>query len=232
MSLFGFPQLASGASAVLNYNVLLLLGMFLSALSAWALARHVTGDPLASAAAGVVYAFLPWRMEQIPHLQFQWGAFLCLTLLFLLRYLESGRRRDLVLFAVAFGWNALANVHYAFFSGFLVAVALAWAWLRDVPERGAAHRNGGRRDGRGRRFHFFRSRRATARRRRLYGFRRGLSEIQMFSGRWTDFLSAGEKNWLWGPVTARFQAPERHFFPGAAAIVLAVARTGHPLAAG
>ena len=221
VSFFGFPLLAAGASAVLNYNVLLLLGMFSSALSAWALARHVTGDPLASAAAGVVYAFLPWRMEQIPHLQFQWGAFLCLTLLFLLRYLESGRRRDLVLYAVAFGWNALANVHYAFFSGFLVAVALAWAWLRHVPERG-------------RRIAatalatavaslpflpFAAGYRAAS---RLYGFRRGLSEIQAFSGRWTDFFSAGEKNWLWGPVTARFQAPERHFFPGAAAIVLAV----------
>jgi hypothetical protein len=222
VSFFGFPLLAAGASAVLNYNVLLLLGMFSSALSAWALARYVTGDPLASTAAGVVYAFLPWRMEQIPHLQFQWGAFLCLALLFLLRYLESGRRRDLVLYAVAFGWNALANVHYAFFSGFLLVVALAWVWLRDVPER--------------RRrivatvlatavaslpfLPFAAGYRAAS---RLYGFRRGLSEIHAFSGQWTDFLSAGEKNWLWGPVTARFQAPERHFFPGAAAIVLAVA---------
>ena len=222
VSFFGFPLLASGASAVLNYNVLLLLGMFSSALSAWALARHVTGDPLASAAAGVVYAFLPWRMEQIPHLQFQWGAFLCLTLLFLLRYLESGRRRDLVLFAAAFGWNALANVHYAFFSGFLVAVAMGWAWLRAVPERGRRIGTAVVATGVASLpfLPFAAGYRAAS---RLYGFQRGLSEIQVFSGRWTDFLSAGEKNWMWGAVTARFQAPERHFFPGVAAIALAVA---------
>ena len=66
------------------------------------------------------YAFLPWRLSQLPHFQFQWGVFLCLLLLFLLRYLEAGRRRDLVLFGVFFGWNALANVHYALFSAFAV----------------------------------------------------------------------------------------------------------------
>ncbi len=221
VSFFGFPLLAAGASAILNYNVLLLLGMALSALGAWALAREVTGDPLAAAVAGVVYAFLPWRMEQIPHLQFQWGVFLCLTLLFLMRYLEQGRRRDLVLYAVAFGWNALANVHYAFFSGFLVAVALAWAWLREVPERG-------RRTGAVAlataiaTLPFLPFAAAYRSAERLYGFRRHLSEIQTYSGRWTDFLSAGERNLLWGQLTERFSAPERHFFPGVAALLLGV----------
>jgi hypothetical protein len=220
VSLFGFPLLAAGASAVLNYNVLLLLGMALSALGAWALAREITGDPLASVVAGVVYAFLPWRAAQIPHLQFQWGVFLCLTLLFLVRYLEEGRRRDLVLYAVAFGWNALANVHFALFSGFLVAVALAWGWLRALPERGRRTRAAV--------FAaalaalpflpFAAGYRAAE---RLYGFRRHITEIQTFSGRWTDFLSAGDKALFWGPLTQRFWAPERHFFPGALAIVLA-----------
>ena len=220
VSWFGFPLLAAGASAVLNYNVILLLGMFLSALGAWALAREITGDPLASAIAGVVYAFLPWRMEQIPHLQFQWGVFLCLILLFLMRYLEEGKRRDLVLYAVAFGWNALANVHFAFFSGFLVAVVLAWGWWRALPERG-------RRIGAAIGatavaalpfLPFAAGYRAAE---RLYGFRRYVSEIQTFSGRWSDFLSSGEKNFLWGPLTKRFWAPERHFFPGVVAFLLA-----------
>ena len=90
VAVFGFPLLAAGASALVNYNVLLLLGMFLSALAAWALAREITGDPLASVLAGLVFAFLPWRFSQLPHLQFQWAGFLCLSLLFLLRYLERG----------------------------------------------------------------------------------------------------------------------------------------------
>jgi hypothetical protein len=61
--------------------------------------------------------------------QFQWGAFLALLLLFLLRALESGRRRDAALFGLFFAWNALSNVHYAVFSGLLVLLVLAHGFL-------------------------------------------------------------------------------------------------------
>ena len=70
VAVFGFPALWSGASALFNYNLLLLLGMFLSAISAWALSREVTGDPIASVLAGLVFAFVPWRFSQLPHLRF------------------------------------------------------------------------------------------------------------------------------------------------------------------
>ena len=116
-SLFGFPLYAAGVSTLTAYNFLFLLGMFLSGLSAWALARYVTGDAAASLLAGIVYAFVPWRLAQIPHVQYQWGPFLALALLFLLRFFDRGRPRDAVLFGVFFAWNALANVHYALFSG-------------------------------------------------------------------------------------------------------------------
>jgi hypothetical protein len=84
-AVFGFPLLAAGAPLVVNYNVNLLLAMFLSALAAWALARDWTGDPAASLAAGVIYAFLPYKIAQLPHLHMQWGAFLPLVFLFLVR---------------------------------------------------------------------------------------------------------------------------------------------------
>ena len=146
VAVFGFPLLAGGASPLLNYNLLLLLGMFLSAISAWALAREITGDPIAAVLAGLVFAFLPWRFSQLAHLQFQWAGFLCLLLLFLLRYLQRGRRRDAVLFGVCFAWNALCNVHYAVFSGFLVGVTLALFTLQPGPARGRRLRgaDGGR----------------------------------------------------------------------------------------
>ena len=220
VSLFGFPLLAAGASAVLNYNVLLLLGMWSSAIAAWALARRITGDPLASAAAGVIYAFVPWRMEQIPHLQHQWGAFLCLLLLFLVTYLEEGRRRDLVLYAVAFAWNALANVHYALFSGLLVALTLVWAWLVAIPGGARRLRNAALATLAGGLVFlpFAAGYRAAE---KLYGFRRYIGEIAYYSGWWTDFLSAGARNFFWGPITQRWRVPERDLFPGALALLLA-----------
>ncbi len=222
-SLFGFPLYAAGASALFVYNFLFLLGMWLSALAAWALAREITGDGLAALVAGVVYAFAPWRLAQLPHIQFQWGAFLALSLLFLLRYLTQGRRRDGVLFSVCFAWNALCNVHYAIFSGLLVLavvgheiVAGGWKPMRRkvfgvgvavtaaaivvlpfyVPYQKASE---------------------------LYGLRRGWSEIDFFSGRPIDFLTAGPQNKLYGPLTQSWAQPEGDFFPGISVVLLAVA---------
>ncbi len=220
VALFGFPLVALGASPVVVYNSLLLLGMFLSALAAWALARWVTGDPLASLVAGIVYAFVPWRLSQLPHLQFQWGPFLCLLLLFLLRYLHSGRRRDLALFAVSFAWNVLANLHFALFAGLLVAVTLA------VEAIGGGTGSAGR-IGRVLAAAAFATAvclpwllpyRAAV---EMYGMRRGIREMELYSGRLTDFLSAGERNRLYGPWTRRWDAPEGFFFPGILPLVLA-----------
>lgn len=220
VALFGFPLLAAGASPLLNYNALLLGGMFLSALSAWALARYVTGDALASVLAGFVFAFVPWRMSQIPHLQFQWAGFLALSLLFLLRYLDHGKRRDAVALGAAFAWNALCNVHYALFGGMLVAVTLAVSMLQGRGDwrrwRGAllATALGG--------LVFvpfaLPYREASA----LYGMKRYFGEILTFSGRLGDFLSAGDRNRLYGPLTTRWRGAEGDFFPGLLPVALAI----------
>ncbi len=220
-SLFGFPLYAAGVSTLTAYNVLFLLGVFLSAFGAWALAREITGDTAAALLAGLVYAFSPWRMSQIPHVQFQWGAFLPLLLLFLLRYLDAGRRRDLLLFAVGLAWNALCNVHYAFFSAALVAAVLGLealtkgeiarkrigAALLAVAVAGATVSP------------FFIP---YARASRLYGMKRSAQEAEFFSGRVTEFLSAGVRNKLYGKATQRFSHPEGDFFPGLVPAALAV----------
>jgi hypothetical protein len=218
-AVFGFPLLAGGASLITNYNVLLLLGMFLSALSAWALARYVTGDPLASLAAGVVYAFLPYKLAQLPHVHMEWGAFLCLVFLFLLRYLDEGRRRDAVLLAVAFAWNAYAVIQYAFFTGFLVVTVLVLeaiqseAARRRLPAALLAMAIGG--------FAFLPFAIPYVKASKLYGMRRTVGEMTYFSAKPSYFLSAGDRNRFWGPVTQKFRGHEGDFFPGIVAIGLA-----------
>jgi hypothetical protein len=226
-AVFGFPLYAAGASTLLTANVLMLLGMALSGIAAWALAREVTGDSAASLLAGIVYAFVPWRIAQLPHVQFQWGPFLALILLFLLRAFdadpEAGRRRDAALFGLFFAWNAVTNVHYALFSGLLVALAVFHAALtldRDV---------------------FLRRARPIAlagavacvaalpfyvpyaRAAREYGMVRGEGEIETYSGRPVDFLTAGPQNKLYAPLTQKWAHAEGDFFPGLAVIVLAAA---------
>jgi hypothetical protein len=222
-ALFAFPLYAVGVSTLTAYNVIFLLGMFLSGLAAWALARDATGDGLTAIVAGMVFAFSPWRISQIPHIQFQWGAFLALSLLFLLRYLESGSRRDAVLFGICFAWNALCNVHYAIFSGFLIGVALfveglviGWSVFRPrLLGAAAAMAVAGVVV-----LPFFVPYALAS---RLYGMSRGYSEIETYSGVWTDFLSAGEKNKPYASLTKRWGKPEGDFFPGVTAIALATA---------
>jgi hypothetical protein len=221
VAVFGFPVLAGGASPLFNYNLLLLAGMFLSAVSAWALAREVTGDPIASVLAGLVFAFVPWRFSQIPHLPFQWGGFLCLSLLFLLRYLDRGSRRDAALFGACFAWNALCNVHYALFSGFLVGLTLLLFAAGDVPERGRRLRGAILAAALGA-LAFAPFALPYREARQLYGMRRYLGETLVFSARLSDFLSAGARNRLYGVATERWARAEGDLFPGLVPVALAV----------
>ena len=219
-AVFGFPLLAFGAPLVLNYNCLLLGGMFLSALSAWALARYVTGDAAASLAAGLVYAFLPYKLSQLAHVHMEWGPFLCLVFLFLLRYLDTGKRRDAVLLAVFSAWNFIACIQYAFFTAFLVVVVLAWEAVTGGPDRRRRIRNAVL---------------AMAlagvaclpfaipykKASDLYQMRRSIGEMTFFSAQPGYFLSAGERNRLWGPLTVRWRGYEGDFFPGLMPLALA-----------
>jgi hypothetical protein len=220
-SLFGFPLYAASVSTLAAYNVLFLLGMFLSAMAAWALAFYVTRDAASSLIAGVVFAFVPWRIAQIPHIQYQWGGFLALSLLFVLRYLDEGRSRDLLLFGVFFAWNAVTNVHYALFLAMAVGVVLALEWL--------AAGSGGTR----RRVTAIAGATAVAavlvapfyvpyaKASELYRMTRGEDEIAVFSGRPIDFLTAGPQNKLYAPLTQKLAQAEGDFFPGIAVVILA-----------
>jgi hypothetical protein len=152
----------------------------------------------------------------------QWGAFLPLFLLFLWRFLEGGRRRDLALFAVFFAWNAIACVHYGIFGGFallltlVVEVTRRRAWSTDVPRRVAAATGA--------------SLVAIApfaipyiRASRLYHFRRGVGELAHYSASPEAFLCSGFRSKIYGGVTARFGAPEAELFFGFVVPALAVA---------
>jgi hypothetical protein len=219
-ALFGFPLYAAGLSTLASYNVLFLLGMLLSGVGAWALARWITGDAAASLLAGFVYAFNPWRLAQIPHIQFQWGAFLPLFLLFLLKYVDEQRRRDAALFALFFAWNALCNLHYALFGGMTAVLVLVWA--------GLAKPDGWRR---ARSALLWLTLACAAvlpflwpyfRVAQLYGGRRSAGEMQTFSGRFVDFLTAGAQNKLYAPLTQHLGKAEGDFFPGIVPVLLLV----------
>jgi hypothetical protein len=139
LSLVASPLQWLGADPIAAYNVLFLLSFPLCAISAHALAYTLIGRHDAAALAGVVFAFNPYRISQIAHLQILWVFWMPLALMALHRYARDGRRRWLVLFAAMWVGQALSNGYFLLFFPLLIALWAAWflAPRRDLQRLGA-----------------------------------------------------------------------------------------------
>ncbi len=98
------------------HNVLTLGSFWLAGISMYLLVRELTVAPLPSVIAGCVYAFFPYRIGQLSHVQLLLTGWLPLALLFLHRALKTARLRYFVLFAICFTLEALASYYLAYFS--------------------------------------------------------------------------------------------------------------------
>ncbi len=137
-ALLGAPLLWLGASPVLTYNILLVVGFVLTALAMRALVVRWTGDQWAGLVAGALFAFNAHLMTRLPHLQAVHAYALPWALLALDRLVTYVRTRDAV-------WLGLAVLAAALTSGYLlmsVTFALAaallvqprlWAWRQSGP---------------------------------------------------------------------------------------------------
>ncbi len=136
-SLMGAPLLWLGASPVLVYNLLVMLGL---ALSGWAMALVInrwTGSRSGGIVAGALFAFNAHLLTRFPHLQAQHLEFMPLALLAFDRVLTRSRPLDVMLLAGAFVLQALcANYTMVFLAFGLVAALICRpdGWL----ERGRA----------------------------------------------------------------------------------------------
>jgi hypothetical protein len=204
IALLLFPLRMLGIGPVAAQNVAILLGFAFSGFAMYLLGRRLTGSWTAGMAAGVFYAFVPFRFVHLPHVQHIWGGWLPLLLLALLRYADRPTRKRAVVFAAAFVMNGLTNIHYLFFGALASAItaalllprskwrellfATAGALLVLAP--------------------FLYPYAAVA---KLYGMQRGWEEVLHFSALPSD--------WLPGFVAE----PERRLYPGALAYVGALA---------
>ena len=117
-----FPLRFLGVGAIGAYNVGMLLGIALCGFGMYLLAYRLSGSWLGGMAAGVFYAFVPWRYLQMSHIQHMWGGWLPLMLLALLRYAERPTRKRAIVFAALFVANGLSNIHYLFFGALACAL--------------------------------------------------------------------------------------------------------------
>lgn len=117
-----FPLRAAGVTPIAAYNVAMLAGFAFCGFAAYLLGRRLTGCFVGGIAAGIFYAFVPFRFVHLPHLQHVWGGWLPLLPFALLLYAEKPARRRAAFFAAVFAMNGLTNIHYLLFGALASAI--------------------------------------------------------------------------------------------------------------
>ncbi|MEJ5310453.1 MAG: hypothetical protein WHX52_11820 [Anaerolineae bacterium] len=104
------------------HNFTVLLAHILSGYAMFCLARYVTRSPEGAFFAGLVFAFYPYRMAESVHPVLVSTQWMPLYLLFLIRLVEEGRRRDIIPAAFFALLTALTSWHLLIFTVFISAV--------------------------------------------------------------------------------------------------------------
>jgi hypothetical protein len=123
--LLGAPLAWLGASPVLVYNVVLMIGFALTAWAAYAVVKEWTGDDVAGLVAGSAFAFNSHLLTRLAHVQavHAWG--LPLALLAADRIVVSARRRDALWLALWMIAMAATSGYLAVFGVVMIGVVLA-----------------------------------------------------------------------------------------------------------
>jgi len=111
---------------ILTYNLTHFLTWPASAIAAYWLAFTVLRRRDAAFLAGLAFAFAPYRMGQLGHIQVLALFWLPIALVGLHRYVADRRRRWLVLFGAAWLMQSLSNGYFMFFGGVLIALWIAY----------------------------------------------------------------------------------------------------------
>lgn len=225
IAVFTTPLIALGPTPALAYNVALLLSGALSGFFTYLLVWRLTGSSAAAICAGLAYAFAPFRAGQLSHLQVLTSQWLPLMLLGLHGYLESGRRRWLVMFAAAWLLQSLSNGYYLLFAPVLIGAWLLWFAIAGRRWRPAAAIAGA----------WIAASLALLpmlltyhRVHQALGLSRPLGEIRMFSGHLSSFLKPPPMLRFW--PESPLPAAEDFLFPGFTIVLLVL--LSFPAAAG
>ena len=123
-----FPLRILGMAPLTAYNVAILAGFAFCGFATYLLGLRITGSALAGIAAGIFFAFVPYRFTQLPHVQHVWAGWLPMLVVALLHYVEQPGWRRAALFGGAFLMNGLTNIHWLLFGSFAIAVAALIVW--------------------------------------------------------------------------------------------------------
>jgi hypothetical protein len=217
----GLPLWWLTGNVLLVYNVLFLLTSALSGLGMFLLVRELTGRPRAALVAGLFFAFVPYRIAQLPHLQVLSSQWMPFAIYGFRRYLENGRSGMLAGAVAALVAQQLSCGYYLIYFSPFVALYLIW----EISVR--------------RRWTDWRLLAALALAAaadlaltwpflapylelRALGFSpRPLDEVISYSADVHGYLTTHAANRLWGPWLSDFNRAENELFPGLAPLLMA-----------
>ncbi len=218
------PARLAGAGAVTIYNLATILGFALTGYGGYVMVRTAVGSLLPALAGGIFFAFVPYRFDQLPHLQHIWAGFLALLFAAAIRYVRRPGWTSAILLGAAFLANALTNLHWFAFGAVAVALGLLvgavidrrWTevrfWIPAGVSLAAAmvllvpmlH--------------------AYAEAKKVHELRRGREEVRFFSATPEDWLVPPGRTSVYETMPGRqFRLAERTLFPGFLVLLLSVA---------
>jgi hypothetical protein len=201
---------------VAAYNAAFLLSFPLCGLAAYALAFEVTRRQGPSLAAGVAFAFAPYRMGQLAHLQMLSYYWAPVALLGLHRFVRTRRHRWLIVFGGAWLMQSLCNGYAMFHLSILVALWIVWfaRSRRDVVPIAAAWACAA--------LPLVPMLLTYQRVHRALHLVRDINEVKRFSADLAGFLSAPPELTVWGHQLLS-AGNETAVFPGITIVVVAIA---------
>lgn len=127
--IFYTPLRMLGASVPAAYNLLMLGSLVISGAGAALLARRLGADRFGGAVAGFVFAFGPFHLSHMIHLQTMGVCWSPFAILFLDRYLQTRSARDAAGLGVAFILTALSVIYVGVFLALLLPLYAALCWI-------------------------------------------------------------------------------------------------------
>jgi hypothetical protein len=126
LGLIAAPVYLIFRNPILAYNFLIFFCIIFSGFGCYLLVKELTGSRWGGLAGGLFFALCPYKISQFSHIQIFFSPFLPFMLLYLYRFLERGRWKNLTLFTVFFVAQSLSSWHYLLYSA--LAAGLLWLW--------------------------------------------------------------------------------------------------------
>jgi hypothetical protein len=112
--------------ALVTYNLVTLLTFSLSATTMYLLVYRLTRSAPGAFIAGLAFGFAPFRISQLPHVQMLATFWAPLALVGLHAFLESGKKRWLVVYGAAWTLQCAANGYALVFLSVLIGFWVLW----------------------------------------------------------------------------------------------------------